>query len=297
MADHPGRDQAEQPGGDEGHRSRRTRSASRRRRRRRRGAELVRGEDPGEDAPRLAPEDVGRQRAPSAAPSRPSRGRRRRRRAPGRRSGAPRRRAGGAAKPAQAVVPESSQRLSKRSVSQPEPVVPTMSKTPITASSSPPPRGMPCSIEAGIRCVPIRPLVLAPQMKKLPARAGSRECARRAQAWRPRRTGCRAGGGGAAVSPRRRLQTDVLGPVADQERHERRRPRRDDRRRYRPSASRGRHDAGQERQEDQLPGRAGAVRTPATRPRRARRTSGWRPWPRPSRHRAGPSPTTRPQSR
>jgi hypothetical protein len=30
---------------------------------------------------------------------------------------------------------------------------------------------MPWSIEAGIRCVPINPFVVAPQMKKLPVRS------------------------------------------------------------------------------------------------------------------------------
>src|SRR6058998_2535653 len=45
-----------------------------------------------------------------------------------------------------------------------------MSSRPIEASKlAAMTSGMPCSIEAGIRCVPMRPLVLRPQMKKLPA--------------------------------------------------------------------------------------------------------------------------------
>ena len=46
------------------------------------------------------------------------------------------------------------------------------SKMPITASRlAAVTSAMPWSMEAGIRCVPMRPLVDAPQMKKLPARS------------------------------------------------------------------------------------------------------------------------------
>src|ERR1044072_7344167 len=61
-------------------------------------------------------------------------------------------------------------RLSTRSLSQPEPVAPTMLNTPIPASSqAPASAGISLSMQAGIRCVPISPLVEAPQQKKLPA--------------------------------------------------------------------------------------------------------------------------------
>ena len=65
-----------------------------------------------------------------------------------------------------------SRRLSTRSESQPEPVVPTMSKMPIMASRlAALTSGMPASTQAGIRWVPIRPFVLSPQTKKLPNRS------------------------------------------------------------------------------------------------------------------------------
>jgi hypothetical protein len=47
-----------------------------------------------------------------------------------------------------------------------------MSKNPTVASKlAAVTSGIPWSIAAGIRCVPMRPLVEAPQMKKLPARS------------------------------------------------------------------------------------------------------------------------------
>src|ERR1700694_859946 len=78
-----------------------------------------------------------------------------------------------------------SQRLSKRSVRYPDTSVPTTSKTPITASRlAAVTSAIPWSIEAGVRWVPIRPLVEAPQMKKLPAR--SQKSRERTPSLRPR---------------------------------------------------------------------------------------------------------------
>ena len=58
----------------------------------------------------------------------------------------------------------------QRSLSQPDRVVPTKSNTPIAANKlAPCTSGMPWSTQAGIRCVPINPLVDAPHTKKLPA--------------------------------------------------------------------------------------------------------------------------------
>src|SRR5919201_55875 len=57
-----------------------------------------------------------------------------------------------------------------RSVSQPERVVPTRSKTPMAASMpAAVTSGRPCSTEAGIRWTAIRPTVVAPHTAKLPA--------------------------------------------------------------------------------------------------------------------------------
>ena len=56
-------------------------------------------------------------------------------------------------------------------------MVPAMSKTPITASSeAAATSGMPWSMEAGIRWVPMSPLVEAPQMKKEAARNQKSRC-------------------------------------------------------------------------------------------------------------------------
>src|SRR5215468_11005836 len=61
-------------------------------------------------------------------------------------------------------------RLSTRSLSQPEPAVPAMLNMAMaTRSQAPVSAGMPLSMQAGIRWVPISPLVEAPQQKKLPA--------------------------------------------------------------------------------------------------------------------------------
>lgn len=64
----------------------------------------------------------------------------------------------------------SSNRLSTRSVSQPEAMVPTMSKSPTRASSpAAVVSAMPWSCAAGTKCVPTRPLVVAPQIANPPA--------------------------------------------------------------------------------------------------------------------------------
>ena len=77
-----------------------------------------------------------------------------------------------------------------------------MSKTPISASSdaagtSP----IPWSCAAGIRCVPIRPVVDAPQMKKLPVRSQKVfEWRASSRPWTAPRNGLPPGAGGSATS-------------------------------------------------------------------------------------------------
>ncbi len=51
-------------------------------------------------------------------------------------------------------------------------MVPTMSRIPINANrDAAVVIGIPWSCDAGTKCVPIRPLVLAPQIAKVPARS------------------------------------------------------------------------------------------------------------------------------
>lgn len=60
--------------------------------------------------------------------------------------------------------------MSKRSVNQPDAMVPAISKIPITASSEAAAViGMPWSCAAGTKCVLTRPFVVAPQIAKVPA--------------------------------------------------------------------------------------------------------------------------------
>ena len=126
---------------------------------------------------------------------------------------------------------------SDRSAS-PEAIVPAMSNSPIIASRRADRLdGMPTSWQAAMRCVPIRPLVLAPQMKKVAAssqNAGDRAPRARAA------SGASAGGvpvadAGGAVA----RQPEVLGPVAHEDRDDDEHHRRGWRRRARsPRASR-----------------------------------------------------------
>ena len=59
-----------------------------------------------------------------------------------------------------------------RSVNQPDAVLPTMSKTPITASKPAAVTcGMPWSCAAGMKCDCTAPFVVHPQMKNVPARS------------------------------------------------------------------------------------------------------------------------------
>ncbi len=73
--------------------------------------------------------------------------------------------------------------------------MPTRSNTPIAASRlAASTSGMPWSMQAGIRWVPISPLVLAPQTKKLPPSSQkSRECRPARRAWMARTAGFTAG--------------------------------------------------------------------------------------------------------
>ena len=65
----------------------------------------------------------------------------------------------------------SSARLSTRSDSQPEPIVPTKSNTPISASNEAAvTEAMPKSPQKAMKWVWMRPFVLRPQMKNVPAR-------------------------------------------------------------------------------------------------------------------------------
>ena len=136
-----------------------------------------------------------------------------------------------------------------------------MSKTPISASSdaagtSP----IPWSCAAGIRCVPIRPVVDAPQMKKLPVRSQKVfECRAVEQAL--------DGAAERVAAGRRRIgdvgavreEPEVGRPVAHQERHERQddpeRDGRDGDGGVAPAVAL--HDPGERGEEDQL---AGGVR-------------------------------------
>ena len=99
-------------------------------------------------------------------------------------------------------------RGSYRSVSQPDAIVPATSKSPTSASRlAATVIGMPWSCAAGMKCVPIRPLVVAPQMAKLPASSQKtrvRDASTRARtataALLPERAG-RCGPGSSAVAP------------------------------------------------------------------------------------------------
>ena len=160
---------------------------------------------------------------------------------------------------------------STRSVSQPEATVPTMSKMPISASSEADVvAGMPWSCAAGMKWVPIRPLVDQPQIQKVrnsaqkvQLRLTSRSVrhgdpARRPD--RPRSTAARR------TTPARRSGScaDVGGTVAQHQqdhRHEQQRERRPPG----PAAQRQPGSVGQlgdHRQEDQLAGRAGRREQP-----------------------------------
>ena len=136
-----------------------------------------------------------------------------------------------------------------------------MLKMPIVASIPAPNTGdRPWSEQAAIRCVPMRPLVVAPQMKKAPASSQksrlcdaifttSMACAERVAL---RRLGRRRLVGGAV-----RAQAELLGPVAQEHHRERRdheeRGRAHERRRRAPAVVLD--QPRQQRQEDQLPGR------------------------------------------
>ena len=81
--------------------------------------------------------------------------------------------------------------------------MPTTSNTPIAASSPAPRTSLsPWSEQAAIRCVPIRPLVVAPQMKNAPAssqKSRTRTAPRNAPtALRNGFTSCRGGSGSTA---------------------------------------------------------------------------------------------------
>lgn len=88
-------------------------------------------------------------------------------------------------------------------MSQPEKIVPMMSKIPMTASSEAAAvMGMPWSCAEGTKCVRIRPLVVAPQIAKVPA--SSQNGPVRAASNRTRRVRLatpRAGAGLSAYSP------------------------------------------------------------------------------------------------
>ena len=97
---------------------------------------------------------------------------------------------------------KSSRRGSIRSVNQPDAVVPTRSNMPMTASR-PAARtaGRPISPQKLIRCVPTRPLVVSPQMKKVANNSQkARVRAARPSATKASRTLSRAGRPGAGAT-------------------------------------------------------------------------------------------------
>ncbi len=96
-------------------------------------------------------------------------------------------------------------RLSTRSVSQPEAIVPTMSKTPTRASRlAAVVFGMPWSCAAGMKCVPTRPLVVAPQIANPPASSqNARVLAASRRAVRAVRAAFPVGFAGGSVMPPR----------------------------------------------------------------------------------------------